>query len=103
MAPAPAADRVHFPDDYQKKFAVLRKVNRADSEQLVTVYGNKLAASVTRTNDLPFPYGSIIVMETAAARKDAEGKLLNDEKGMFQAGKVTGLHVMRREKGFGES
>ncbi|MBI3715776.1 MAG: cytochrome P460 family protein [Betaproteobacteria bacterium] len=103
IPPAPTVDRVGFPKDYAEKFQVLRSVNRAEKQQVVTVYGNRPAASITRTNDLPYPYGSIIVMETADAAKDAQDKPLVDDQGRFRKEKVTGLHVMRREKGFGEA
>ena len=103
IPPAPTVDRVGFPKDYADKFQVLRSVNRAEKQQVVTVFGNKLAASVTRTNDLPYPYGSVIVMETTDAAKDAQGKPLADGQGHFRKDKVVGLHVMRREKDFGEA
>ena len=99
--PAPDEDRVGFPKDYREKYLVLRRVNRAEKQQVVTVYGNEKAASVQRTEDLPYPYGSILVMETASGARDAEGKLLLDVDGHYRADKVAGLHVMRREKGFG--
>ena len=103
-APAPATDRVGFPKNYQTEFQVLRTVNRdGDTPKVVTVYGNARASSVNRTNDLPYPYGSVLVMETVAARKDGTDKPQRDDKGFFQRGEVLGLHVMRREKGFGEA
>lgn len=102
-APAPTVDRVGFPKDYRDTFAVLRRENRAKKQQVVTSYGNPLAASVERKEQLPYPYGSIFVLETAEAAKDAAGQPLLDEKGFYQRGPVTGLHVMRREKGFGEA
>jgi hypothetical protein len=92
-SPAPAADRVGFPKDYAKTYEVLRTVPREDGKQLVTVYGNRAAASVTNRTQLPYPQGSILVMETASMVKDAAGKLRKE--------KVLGLHVMRREKDFG--
>lgn len=101
--PAPATDRVGFPEAYQEKFKVLRSVNRTEKQQVVTVYGNDLAASITRTNDLPYPNGSVIVMETADAKKDAASKPLLDEQGHYRKDKVVGLHVMRRGKDFGET
>jgi hypothetical protein len=102
-APAPTVDRVGFPKAYQEKYAVLRTVNKAEKEQIVTVYGNERAASITRADQLPYPYGSIIVMETASARKDSQGKPIVDKNGDYRRDKVLGLHVMRREKGFGEA
>ena len=102
-APAPTLDRVGFPKAYQEKYQVLRTVNKKEEQKVVTVYGNGLAASITNAAQLPYPNGSIIVMETAGALKDAQDKPLLDEQGNFRKDQVLGLHVMRREKGFGEA
>jgi hypothetical protein len=102
-APAAAVDRVGFPKDYATKYHVLRAINKPAEKKVVRVFGNDLAASVTNAAQRPYPYGSIIVMETATARKDAQDKVMVDKKGNFQTEKVLGIHVMRREKGFGES
>lgn len=102
-ASAPTADRVGFPTSYAEKFQVLRVVNKPEEHKVVTVYGNAPAASITNALQLPFPYGSVIVMETARALQDAQGKPLLDDKGNVRKEKVTGLHVMRREKDFGEA
>jgi hypothetical protein len=101
VAQAPTEDRVGFPDGYAEKFAVLRSFNKTKEGQVVTVFGNERAATVTQAADLPYPYGSVIVMETAAALKGADGKPLANPDGSFQRGEAAGMHVMRREKGFG--
>ena len=90
---APTTDRVGFPDGYEQNYTVLRSFVKEKQQQLVTVYGNRLAASVTDTRQLPYPFGSILVMETADLLKSGK-----DNKG-----KILGLHVMRREPGFGEA
>lgn len=100
-APAPMTDRVGFPKNYQEKFQVLRIVNKEKEQKIVTVYGNGPAASITNAAQLPYPYGSVIVMETASTTQDAQGKPLLDAKGSPRKDKVLGLHVMRREKNFG--
>lgn len=100
---APTVDRIGFPKGYTEKFQVLRVVNTPSEKKVVTIYGNEVAASVTNLAQLPYPYGSIIVMETAAVRADTQGKLLRDERGNPRKDKILGLHVMRREKGFGEA
>ena len=100
-APAPSADRVGFPKEYAETFQVLRTVNKEKELKIVTVYGNVPAASVTNAAQLPYPYGSIIVMETAGVLTNAHGKPLLDDKGKLRKDKVAGLHVMRREKNFG--
>jgi Cytochrome P460 len=88
---APSKDRVGFPVGYQQNYTVLRTFVKEKQQQMVTVYGNQLAASVKETRQLPYPFGSILVMETASF-------LNSDTK---TKGKVLGLHVMRREPGFG--
>ena len=42
-------------------------------------------------------------METAGALKNEKGQPGLDDKGHLRKGEVVGLHVMRREKGFGEA
>lgn len=99
--PAPAADRVGFPTNYAKAYEVLRTVSREEGKKVVTVYGNAQAASVTNISQLPYPYGSILVMETASTLKDSNGKPRAGSSGALQKDKVLGLHVMRRGKDFG--
>jgi hypothetical protein len=103
QAGAPSVDRVGFPKAYQAKYQVLRTVNKKEEQKVVTVYGNPMAASITNAIQLPYPKGSIIVMETASALKDAQGKPLLDEQGNYRKDQVLGIHVMRREKDFGEA
>ena len=74
QAAAPTVDRVGFPKAYQEKYQVLRTVNKKEEQKVVTVYGNGQAASITNAAQLPYPNGSIIVMETASALKDTQGK-----------------------------
>jgi hypothetical protein len=101
--PASTVDRVGFPKDYLETFQVLRTVTKTNEQKVVTIYGNKAAASVTNSVQLPYPYGSVIVMETVNGLKDAQGKPLLDAQGNLQKDKVAGLHIMRREKGFGQA
>ena len=95
-------DRVGFPKDYAQTFEVLRVVNKPKEKKVITVYGNKQAASITNSAQLPYPYGSIIVMETAQALQDEPGRAGVNVKARPPKGSVTGLHVMRREAGFGK-
>jgi len=101
ISPAPATDRVGFPKDYAKNYVVLRTVSRDEGKKLVTVYGNRAAASVTNRAHLPYPNGSVLVMETASTTKDAAGQPTKDTAGNLVKESVLGLHVMRREKDFG--
>ena len=102
-APAPpTGERIAFPEGYPEKYQVLRLVDKADKKQVVTVYGNDAAASTKGTSQLPYPYSSIIVMETSSALTDSQGKVMLDDKGHYRKDKVLGLHVMRKERGFGQ-
>ena len=103
--PSPRADRVGFPKDYRTTFKILGGSARTNiSPSLVmTAYGNDLAASVTSVAQLPYPNGSIILMEFAEALRDSDGKISFDEKGQPRRGKVDHVDVMRRGDGFGEA
>jgi hypothetical protein len=103
LKPAPDIDRVGFPKSYSSDFIILRVVNKPKENKVVTVYGNILAASVTNRSQLPYPYGSVLVMETAQVQTNSTGTLLMDAKGSSLKGSVTGLHVMRRERDFGKA
>jgi hypothetical protein len=102
-ASAPASDRVGFPKGYSQIFTVLRTVNKPTEHKVVTVYGNALAASVTNRVQLAYPYGSVLVMETSTILLDSQGQPVLDAKGSVRKKDVTGLHVSRREPGFGEA
>ncbi len=100
-SPAPAEDRVGFPKNYARTFEVLRTVTREEGKKVVTVYGNAQAASVTNRAQLPYPNGSVFVMETASTITNTAGKLVEAASGALQKDKILGLHVMRRAKDFG--
>ena len=101
--PAPKTDRVGFPTAYREKFQILRTKIEKDKQKVVTVFGNTAAASVTNLAQLPYPYGSVLVMETSSAARDNGGNLTLDDQGAMRPGVVSGLHVMRREKDFGKA
>lgn len=96
------ADRVGFPRGYAAAFRLLGVGTGNSSPEIMTAYANPLAASITRDEQLPFPNGSIIVMEFANASRDGEGQLLRDSKGQPVKGEIVRLDVMRREAGFGQ-
>jgi hypothetical protein len=98
--PAPKVDRVGFPKGYQSAFRQLRVEDSADAKTVIVVYGNTAAASAKGRS---YPYGSVIAMETWSTLQDAQKNVLLDGIGHFRKDKVTGLHVMRKEHGFGEA
>jgi hypothetical protein len=98
-----ADDRVGFPADYQSKFQSIRASNKVGKTLLGTIYANEKAASIHDLAKLPYPNGSIIVMEWAQPLKDENGTLLLDSDGLWRKGDVVRIDVMRREAGYGES
>lgn len=99
--PAPSEDRVGFPTDYQENFIIMYIYDRQDNRQVRVICGNDVAASAKQGE--PFPYGSILVMETWRAKLDADGKVVKDLNGHFIRESLSGIFVMRKEKGFGEA
>jgi hypothetical protein len=95
-----AADRVGFPADYTR-FAVLRSANMVQRTQLGTIYGNAPAASVHEVGKLPYPNGSVIVMEWSTPKKGPDGAPIAGADGLWQKGEVVRIDVMRREAGYG--
>jgi Cytochrome P460 len=97
---ADPADRVGFPADYPR-FAVLRTANITRQARLGTIYGNAQAASIHDVGKLPYPNGSVIVMEWAEPRKAADGTPVTGPDGLWAKGAVVRIDVMRREAGYG--
>jgi hypothetical protein len=97
---ADPADRVGFPADY-RGYAVLRTANIAPQKRLGTIYGNAPAASIHDLAALPYPHGSVIVMEWSTPVKGADGAPITGADGLWQKGEVVRLDVMRREPGYG--
>ena len=102
FAQAPTEDRVGFPEGYQK-WTVFYTLDRSDNKQLRTIYGNDIAASVKDGGQANYPYGSVMVLETYSAMKDAAGNAILDSKGRYQRDLNTTptVNTMRKEKGFG--
>jgi plastocyanin len=100
-APAPSTtqDRVGFPDGYQADYKQLFVFDRPDNKQVRVIYGNDRAA--TAQPGQPFPYGSVLVMETHRAKADAQGNPELDPNGRYQRDQIAGIFVMRKEQGFG--
>ena len=103
-APATRQETAHvpFPQDYQGTFKVIRAVNAKREMKLGTIYANEPAAAVGDLPKLPYPYGSIVLMEWAEPRRDEKGERLLDAAGLWRKGRVVRIDVMRREPGFGE-
>jgi plastocyanin len=99
LDPEATEDRVGFPEGYNTSFETFYVFDRPDNKQVRVVYANDAAASAKSGE--PFPYGSILVMETYRAVQDEQGNVMLDENGRFQREDLRGIFVMRKERGFG--
>ena len=104
FAAAPTADRVGFPRDYRSRLAMLAPPTLNPKLGMVqTAYGNEPASSAVASANLPFAYGSVLVMEFATVVKDGGGNPMLEPDGNPQRGPINRVDVMRRERGFGEA
>lgn len=101
-ASAPTTDRVGFPQDYRTRFKVLGVIVKEQGLRVSTVYGNEQAAAVTSREKLPYPAGSIILVEFSYALRDANNQVMRDANGAVKTA-VEHVDVMKRGKGFGEA
>jgi plastocyanin len=99
QGPAPTEDRVGFPENYQTAYKQLFVFDRPDNKQVRVIYGNDVAT--TSRPGQPWPYGSMLVMETYRAKLDAQGNPELDANGRYQREALAGIFVMRKESGFG--
>lgn len=102
LRPAPAVDRVGPLQNYPQDWTLMYIHDRGTNSQVRVICGNAIAVSGKKGE--PFPYGSIIVMETWTVKPgSAPGLLALDDKGNFIREKLVTVHAMRKEKGFGEA
>jgi ketosteroid isomerase-like protein len=94
----PAPD---FPADYDTTYTQLGSSLGDEEPVLHTAYANAVAAAVTNLEELPYPDGSVILMEFARSVRDGEGQLLRNRDGSPMKGEIVRVDVMRRGAGLG--
>lgn len=94
-------DRVGYPRDYATTFESVRRTNVPQGKRVGTAYLNAPASRVKSLEQLPYPYGSVIVFEWFETEKDAAGNPITGRDGLWRTTKLARVDVMRREKGFG--
>lgn len=99
--PDDSSDEAGFPGRYREDFHVLRVLTMDEQPRFGIVYENDRAASIESPAQLPYPYGSVIVMEWRNAVEGPDGKAELDPKGNPRQGDVVRVDVMRRKEGFG--
>ena len=91
--PATAADRVGLPD--RAGMTLLRTTPATNGTEMLLIYANGPAASVTELDRLPYPDGAVFAAEWRRAVPGADGRA--------QPGELLRIDVMRRGPGFGEA
>ena len=94
-------DRVGYPEGYRETFEQFYVFDRMDVGRVAFVCANDVAAGVGPRE--PFPYGSILVIEGWRPVRDEDGNLVSDSSGHLIRSELTGVSLMRKEPGFGES
>ena len=99
---SPQTDRVGYPENYRETFVRVRVSDRADSKTTAVIYANLAGAAVHPGEPGPYPYGSVLIDENWTTVKDASGNVVLDANGRYKLDQPTKVHVMRKERGFGE-
>lgn len=98
-APDANIDRVGLPENYRDQLGTFYVFDRSDNRQVRHVYGNRQALSAR--DGQPFPYGSLLIMETWRAKLGPDNQIALDASGRYQKDELAGIFVMRKEPGFG--
>jgi hypothetical protein len=89
----PAVDRVGLPD--RSGMTLLRTTPATNGTELLLIYANGPAASVTALDRLPYPNGAVFAAEWHRAVPGPDGQA--------RPGELLRIDVMRRGQGFGEA
>lgn len=90
-----------FPANYRLDFSPLGVAFNERSSEITATYANATAASIDRAAQLPYPAGTVFLMEFASSRRDGEGQLLRDAAGDVLKGEILHVDVMRKIRGDG--
>ena len=99
-APGSTVDRVGLPADFTRALSAFYVFDRSDNRQVRHIFANAAAAAVRAGQ--PYPYGSVLVMETWRAKLTPDNQIQLDANGRYIKDELTGIFVMRKERGFGE-
>ena len=94
-------EQISYPKDYAswEKYA---SVDRYDNKQFRELYTSPAAVKAVREGQ-PIPDGTVIAMAIHAAKLDDKGLPVKDSSGRFVKDKLTGVTVMEKRKGWGDS
>lgn len=97
--PDATVDRVGLPEEYRSRLGDFYVFDRSDNRQVRHVYGNREALAAREGQ--PFPYGSVLVMETWRAKLGPDNQPALDASGRFLKDELAAIFVMRKDLGFG--
>ncbi|HYC44598.1 MAG TPA: cytochrome P460 family protein [Burkholderiales bacterium] len=100
-ASAVGPDSIAFPQGYEK-WQLYATVDRYDSKQYRELYTSPEAVKAVREGR-PIPDGTVIAMAIHSAQLDDKGVPVKDANGRFVKGKLAGVTVMEKRKGWGAS
>ncbi len=94
--------RMAFPAGYTQDFSNYLSLDRTQNpDQVIRLFGNDKALEGPGA-DGALPYGSVLVAEIYAARKDADGNVVTSELGRRIKGRMAAIAVMEKQPGWGE-
>lgn len=89
-------DVVKYPEGYQKTFTNYVNMNRDGKDLLAKMYANDEAMKSYKDGK-PATNGSVVIMEVYKPKKDADGKAVKGDDGLFVADKLAAVAVMERQ------
>jgi hypothetical protein len=94
-------ERIAFPENYRTEFSNYLNLGRTQNpDQIIHLYANE-AAQAGPSDDGAFADGSILVGEIYAARKDADGNVIESSLGQRLRGNLAAIAVMEKREGWG--
>ncbi len=95
------ADRIVFPDGYEKSYVLYGVIDRPDAKQVRYFYVDRASLKSARAGQ-PVPDGTTLVMTFKKAKVDASGEPVVDKNGrMIAEGDAFRVFVQKKGKGWG--
>ena len=95
------ADRIAFPEGYQKSYTLYGVIDRPDSKLVRYFYVDRASLKAAKYGQ-PMPYGTTLVMADKKAKLGADGQPVLDKDGhMVPDGDAFRLFVQEKGKGWG--
>lgn len=88
-------DYVAFPEGYDTSFTNYVTINRVGQETVAKIYANDVVISSYQAGQKAAS-GSILVMEVYKSKKDADGKALVGDDGVYVMDELAAIAVMER-------